>query len=90
MEVHTGLEAQQTGVVLRVFVGAQSFVGSNSIDPVNAMHKDIVVDAVGKQCQLCRQILRREVEAQVSLQTVFRLQLMVAHLIAQRAFVGAV
>ena len=54
------------------------------------MGEDVVVYAVGKECQLCRNVARREVHAQVGLQTVFRLQLLVTQFVADAALVHTV
>ena len=54
------------------------------------MQVDIIVDATGKESQLCREEVRRIVEAQVQLKTMLRLELMIAHLIAHGTFVHTI
>ena len=67
MEVDTRFEAKQTGIPLRIAINS---LFSNY--PTLPFQEDVVVDAVGKERQLCRHIPRREVESQVGLQTVLR------------------
>ena len=86
MNVHTSLEAQQARVTLGVGVGQVAFLHFFR----HTMGEDVVVYAVGKECQLCRDVARREVHAQVGLQTVFRLQLLVAQFVADAALVHTV
>ena len=51
------------------------------------MGEDIVVDAVGKKSQLCRYIIRVEVESEIGLKTIFRLKILITDLITERTFV---
>ena len=86
MNVHASLEAQQPRVTLGVGVGQIAFLHFFR----HAMGEDVIVYAVGKECQLCRDVARREVHAKVGLQTVFRLQLLVAQFVADAALVHTV
>ena len=74
VEVHTSLKAQQSGIALRVGVSKVTFLNLLG----HAMGEDVVVDAIGKESQLCRDILRGEVEPEVGLQAVFCLKLLVS------------
>ena len=53
VEVHTSLKAQQSGIALCVGVSKVTFLNLLG----HAMGEDVVVDAIGKESQLCRDIL---------------------------------
>ena len=86
VQVDTSFEAQQSCIPLRIGIRQVALLDLARY----AMREDIVVDAIGKERQLCRHMARGEVESEVSLQTVFRLQLLIAQFVADRAFVHAV
>ena len=78
VDIDAGLETQQSGVALGVGVGLVVGVGRHQV----ALQVDVVVDAVGKQRHLGTDVARGEVQPQVGLQAVFRLQLLVAALVS--------
>ena len=64
----------------------QSFVGEGAVPG----GEDIVVDAAREQGRLDRHVLGIEIQAEVSLQAVFGLQVLVSHLVTEGSFVLAV
>ena len=91
VQIDRSLKTEQTGVALHIVIIVQTvFCNLASLLAYVANGVDIVVNTVGKKCELCREMLRREIHAEVSLQTVLSLQVMVALLIALCAVVNAV
>ncbi len=86
MEVDSCFETQQSGVALSVLIGTQPFLHHQ----VDALGEDVVLDVVGKESHLCRNVLRGKVESQVCLPAVLWLQVWVTQFVAQCSFVHTV
>ena len=86
VDIDTSLEAQQSGITLGIFISAVVFLDHL----VDALGKDVVLDAVGKERHLGRDILRGDVKAKVSLPAVFRLQVGVTYLVAKGTLMNTV
>ena len=86
VDIDADFTAAQVGQAAAEGIDRQAFVGDLAVTG----RKDVIVYAAHKKGRQDRYILGNEIQSQVSLQAVFRLQILVAYFIAEGAFVLAI